>query len=65
MTGKQLLKKLRIRKEVFQDGCIYYFVGQENSLRNIETKLENCSEVKKINGEFFTDGFGRLYFELN
>lgn len=64
MTIKELLKKLRIKKEVFESDGIYYFVGTENKLYPIEEKLENCSNVKYVRREFFTNGYGRIYFEL-
>lgn len=65
MTIKELLKKLRIRKEVFETDGVYYFVGTENGLYTIEEKLENCSDVKYVRREFFTNGRGRICFELN
>jgi hypothetical protein len=62
---KEVLKSLRIRKEVEQgsDGT-YRFYGYERNLISIEDKLEKCSEVKNVSRQFFTNGYGCIRFEL-
>ncbi len=63
-----ILKSLRIKKQVsvgtHNNTTIYYFVGTESSLSNIEDKLNNCPQIKNLTREFFTSGFGRIFFEI-
>jgi hypothetical protein len=69
---QKLLKSLKIRKELktsFENNkTIYYFEGSENSLHKIELKLLTSLEagklLKNLQREIFTNGYGRLSFEL-
>jgi hypothetical protein len=69
---QKLLKSLKIRKELktsFENNkTIYYFEGSENSLHKIELKLLTSLEagklLKNLQREIFTNGYGRIFFEL-
>lgn len=69
---KTILKALKIRKElktsIENNKTIYYFTGSEDSLHKIElkllTSLEASKVLKNLQREIFTDGYGRLFFEL-
>lgn len=69
---QNLLKSLKIKKElktsIENNKTIYYFEGSEDSLHKIElkllTSLEASKLLKNLQREFFTNGYGRLFFEL-
>ncbi len=62
---KEVLKSLRIRKEVTVglDGN-YRFYGYERNLVTIEDKLEKCPAIKNVSRMFLTNGYGYIMFEL-
>lgn len=69
---KTILKTLKIKKElktsIENNKPIYYFEGSEDSLHKIElkllTSLEASKVLKNLQREIFTNGYGRLSFEL-
>jgi hypothetical protein len=62
---KEVLKSLRIRKEVnIGLNGTYRFYGYERNLASIEDKLEKCPAIKNISRMFLTTGYGYIMFEL-
>lgn len=62
---KEVLKSLRIRKEVnIGLNGTYRFYGYERNLAFIEDKLEKCPAIKNISRMFLTTGYGYIMFEL-
>lgn len=69
---KTILKNLKIKKELKTSNennkTIYYFEGSEDALHKIEVKLLSSIDaskiIKNLTREIFTNGYGRLFFEL-